>query len=278
MTSVKKLTLVNPDVNIMIITIARIEKNIIYVNNENINLFLPTMYKSWTTSQSSYIRFLQLFSFKTPNIYIIIFFNCVYFNNIYYYIIYMLKNFIGTQYRLADNWFNNININNYKDKQINYLEIGTFYGANILSVANTYGLHNDSRLYCIDPWEDYNDYPEYKNQQPIIYNSFINNIENSGVKDKIIINRGYSNLEIPKFQDEFFDIIYIDGNHEPEYVLEDAVLSFRKLKKNGIMIFDDYGWGGPDLTKKGIDGFLSGYHKRIKYLGLRASQVFIQKI
>ena len=98
-------------------------------------------------------------------------------------------------------------------------------------------------MYCIDPWEDYNEYPEFKNQQSSIYNAFINNIENSGVKDKIIINRGYSNLEIPKFQDEFFDIIYIDGNHEPEYVLEDAVLSFRKLKKNGIMIFDDYGWG-----------------------------------
>ena len=31
------------------------------------------------------------------------------------------------------------------------------------------------------------------------------------------------------------------------------------------MIFDDYGWGGPDLTQKGIDGFLSGYHKRILY-------------
>ena len=55
----------------------------------------------------------------------------------------MLKNFIGTKYRLADNWFNNIDINNYKGKQINYLEIGTFYGANILFVANTYGLHND---------------------------------------------------------------------------------------------------------------------------------------
>jgi hypothetical protein len=56
------------------------------------------------------------------------------------------------------------------------------------------------------------------------------------------------------------------------------VLSFRKLKKNGIMIFDDYGWGGPDLTKTGIDGFLSGYHKRIQFLGERDSQVFIKKI
>lgn len=98
-------------------------------------------------------------------------------------------------------------------------------------------------MYCIDPWEDYNDYPEYKDQQPTIYNTFISNVENSGVKNKIVINRGYSNVELLKFQDDFFDIIYIDGNHEPEYVLEDAVLSFRKLKKNGIMIFDDYGWG-----------------------------------
>ena len=132
-------------------------------------------------------------------------------------------------------------------------------------------------MYCIDPWEDYNDYPEYKNQQSSIYKSFIENVENSGVKDKIIIKRGFSNNEILKLEDNLFDIIYIDGNHEPEYVLEDAVLSFRKLKINGIIIFDDYGWGGPDLTKKGIDGFLSGYHKRITYLGLRDSQVFIKK-
>ena len=189
----------------------------------------------------------------------------------------MTNEFYGIKYRLADNWFYNIKINDYKDYPINYLEIGAFYGANILSVAKSYGLHNDSKLYCIDPWEDYEEYPEYKNQQSSIYNSFINNIENSGVKNKIIINRGYSNNEIPKFQDNFFDIIYIDGNHEPEYVLEDAVLSFRKLKIGGIMIFDDYGWGGPDLTQKGIDGFLAGYHKRITYLGERDSQVFVRK-
>ena len=188
-------------------------------------------------------------------------------------------NFIGEQFRLANNWYNNVNMSDYKDKQINYLEIGTYYGANILSVAKTYGLHTDSKLYCIDPWEDYDEYPEYKDMQPSIYNSFISNIENSGEKDKIIIKRGYSHTEIPKFDDDFFDIIYIDGNHEPEYALEDAVLSFRKLKKNGIMIFDDYGWGGPDLTQRGIDGFLSGYHKRIKNLGQAGGgQVFIQKL
>jgi predicted O-methyltransferase YrrM len=187
------------------------------------------------------------------------------------------SNFVGDQYRLADNWFSFINMDYHKEIPINYLEIGTFYGANLLSVAKTYGLHNDSKLYCVDPWEDYEEYPEYKNMQTSIYNTFLQNVENSGMKSKINIRRGYSNIEIPKFEDNFFDIIYIDGNHEPEYALEDAVLSFRKLKPNGIMIFDDYGWGGPDLTQRGIDGFLSGYHKRITYLGQRDSQVFIVK-
>jgi predicted O-methyltransferase YrrM len=190
----------------------------------------------------------------------------------------MLSNFKGTQYRLANNWFNTINVNEYKDKPINYLEIGAFYGANIISVGLSYGLHNESKLYCIDPWEDYNEYNEYKNEQPHIYETFNENIKNSGFQDKIIINRGYSNKEVCKFNDDFFDIIYIDGNHEPEYVLEDAVISFRKLKVNGIMIFDDYGWGGPDLTQKGIDAFLSGYSKRIQYLNNINTQVLIKKI
>jgi predicted O-methyltransferase YrrM len=190
----------------------------------------------------------------------------------------MLNNFIGLQYRLANNWFNFVDINNFKDTPINYLEIGVFYGANILSVANSYALHSDSKLYCIDPWEDYAEYTEYKNQQTTIYNSFINNIENSGVKHKIIINRGYSNLEIPKFEDEFFDIIYIDGNHECEYVLKDAVLSFTKLKKNGIMIFDDYGWIDFPGTQAAVDAFLSDYHEKIIVLGQQDYQIFVKKI
>ena len=190
----------------------------------------------------------------------------------------MLKNFTGVNYRLANNWYDRVDVNHYKDKPINYLEIGAFYGANLLSVDQSYGSHPDSKLYCIDPWEEYDEYPEYKNEQSTIYDAFINNIENSGSKDKIVIKRGYSNAEIPKFEDNFFDIIYIDGNHEPEYVLEDAVLSFRKLKKDGIMIFDDYGWGGPDLTQRGIDGFVSGYHKRIQNLGETDTQIFIRKM
>ena len=188
-----------------------------------------------------------------------------------------LDNFTGTQYRLADNWFSIIPLDAFNTRPIHYLEIGTFYGANLLSVANSYAIHSDSKLTCIDPWQDYNEYPEYKGQQNTIYETFLTNITESG-KENITVRRGYSHEVIPTLPDNSFDIIYIDGNHEPDYVLEDAVLSFRKLKTGGVMIFDDYGWGGPDLTQKGIDGFLAGYHKRITRIGLKESQLFVQKL
>ena len=188
------------------------------------------------------------------------------------------KNFIGETYRTADNWFYHVNLLEYANKPIKYLEIGTFYGANLLSVEKTYASNSESKLYCIDLWEDYDDYPDYQGRHMTIYDGFMKNIENSGKSDKIEIRRGYSHNELLKFEDEFFDIIYVDANHRPQYVLEDAVLSFRKLKKNGIMIFDDYGWGGPDMTQRGIDAFVSAYHKCIVNLGLRDSQVFIRKL
>ena len=188
------------------------------------------------------------------------------------------EKFSGVAYRLANNWFSFVKLENYQNKSINYLEIGAFYGANLLSVANTYASHKNSKLFAIDPWQDYDEYPEYKNEQQSIYLKFMENVNNSNLGDKIIPIRGFSSNEVLKFENDFFDIIYIDGNHEPEFVLEDAVVSFRKLKNNGIMIFDDYGWGGLDLTKRGIDSFLNGYYKKIKILGQKETQVFIQKL
>ena len=190
----------------------------------------------------------------------------------------VMPSFDGIQYRLATNWHSFIPLEKYQSTPIRYLEIGAFYGANLISVAQSYGSHPDSQMYAIDPWIDYEDYPEYKGQQTTIYDTFLRNIDQSGHSDKIVIKRGYSNEQLLLLEDDSFDVIYIDGNHEPEYVLEDAVLSFRKLKIGGIMIFDDYGWGGPDLTQRGIDAFLSGYHKRIRRIGMKESQVFIRKM
>ncbi len=191
----------------------------------------------------------------------------------------LVENFKGTSYRLTNNWYDFIPLS-LNENPIKYLEIGTFYGANIISCTKSYGSHPKSLLYGVDPYADYNEYDEYKNEITNIYETMKENLNLLAPeeKKKITIFREYSYDKIPKFMNDYFDIIYIDGNHLPEYVLEDAALSFRKLKVNGYMVFDDYGWNGEDGTKRGIDAFLHAFRDRIQILGGRETQVFIKRI
>ena len=41
---------------------------------------------------------------------------------------------------------------------------------------------------------------------------------------------------------EFFDVIYIDGYHQYDYVKRDFINSLNFLKKDGILICDDFLW------------------------------------
>ena len=63
------------------------------------------------------------------------------------------------------------------------------------------------------------------------------------------------------------------------------MLSFRKLKRGGFLVFDDYGWGSADLTQRGIDAFLAAYRDRIELVGgatvadaLVESQLIVRKL
>ena len=162
-----------------------------------------------------------------------------------------------------------------QDIPINYLEIGVLTGNNTLRVLSTFCTHKDSKLYCVDPWIDYDEYTEYKNQQTKNYADFLFNITNSGSAEKYVIKRGFSEDIVPKFEDNFFDLIFIDGNHETEFVYKDGIMSLQKLKPGGYMIFDDYDW---KETKEGINKFLDEYRDQLKVIGETTYQLFIQKL
>ena len=132
----------------------------------------------------------------------------------------MLTEFIGGHYRLAYNWFEHVNIDDYKNRGFKYLEIGAYNGANILSFATSYGVHEDTKLYCIDPWEDYEDYPEYGQEQTNNYERYMKNLENSGVSSKITTIRGYSNIEVPKFEDNFLILFTLMETMNPNMYLK----------------------------------------------------------
>ena len=163
-----------------------------------------------------------------------------------------------------------------ENKAINYLEIGVHKGTNLVFVAKSYCQHPNSRMYCVDPWMDYDDYPEYKGQQDVLFETFKNTV--NPYINKCILHRGFSDDIVPTFQNNFFDIIYVDGNHETEYVYRDGKMAFEKVKSGGYIIFDDYNDSWMQ-TFRGINMFLNEYYQKIKILTLRnyAAQLIIQK-
>jgi hypothetical protein len=159
---------------------------------------------------------------------------------------------LGICYRLAEQfWLDYIPSTN--DRPIKYCEIGVCNGFNIVSVEKYYAKHPDSKLYAIDPWEDYNEYPQYKGEQEQNYYNYLHNINLCNIQSKVITIRNKSENALPKFEVNFFDIMYIDGSHEYEFVKKDCILSLPKVKSGGYIIFDDVGISENDLIRKAID-------------------------
>ena len=51
-----------------------------------------------------------------------------------------------------------------------------------------------------------------------------------------------------KYEDNFFDYIYIDAEHTFKAVTKDLEVWYPKLKKNGTLFGDDYYWREEDDT------------------------------
>lgn len=166
-----------------------------------------------------------------------------------------------------------------ENRPITYLEIGVADGGNAIYVADSFCKHPESKLYCVDPWTDYEEYPEYKGEQEIGWQNFNTNIQNSRHYPKFVVHRGFSDTIVPTFSDKFFDIIFVDGNHETEYVYHDGQMALDKVKLGGYIIFDDYSYTW-EQTVKGIEMFLDNYSRNIRVLmkDKNRNQCIIQKI
>ena len=146
--------------------------------------------------------------------------------------------FYGNVYNLSYKWIPIIPVS---EQPVKIMEIGAYHGANTCSYMKSYARHPRSEIHCVDPWMDYDGYDEYQSKQHTNYSLFIQNLARLSPEDlhKVHLHRGLSETMIPRFADNMFDIIYIDGNHALRYVLQDAIQSYHKIKRGGWIIFDD---------------------------------------
>ena len=143
-------------------------------------------------------------------------------------------------------------------------EVGVYRGEfakEIISKCSPY------RLHLIDPWEYVKDYEnswygggqmsqkKMDEKYDFVIDRFKEKIENG----EVVVHRKRSNEAAEEFDDEYFDWVYIDGNHMYEFVIEDLKLFWPKVKEKGIIMGDDYGregWWNNGVTKA-VDEFVS---------------------
>lgn len=121
------------------------------------------------------------------------------------------------------------------------LEVGVWEGDNAELIYN----HNPKEMYLIDAWANQSGDKLYrleKGQLPqhIFDNSFNMVKAKFNNKDNVKIIKGFSMDLVKNYEDEFFDMIYIDAAHYYEAVKNDFENWLPKVKVGGYICGDDY--------------------------------------
>jgi predicted O-methyltransferase YrrM len=121
----------------------------------------------------------------------------------------------------------------------NVLEIGTFHGLSLSYIVETCILNN-TNIYCLD----------IKKQSELM-----ENLKKWRNPDNVHLKFADSRQAHVDYEDQFFDLIFIDGDHSYETVKSDIANFWPKLKNNGVMCGHDYNSVWPGVMRAVDEAF-----------------------
>jgi predicted O-methyltransferase YrrM len=128
-------------------------------------------------------------------------------------------------------------LSHLKDQPFDYLEVGSWEGASACFVAQNFP---KARISCVDAWLGADDI-----QSKLAATSEANFTKNTAFfSERLIKLKGFSQQVLAGLHGaKTYDVMYVDAGHYSDDVMMDALLCWQLLKKNGILIFDDFVWG-----------------------------------
>lgn len=158
-------------------------------------------------------------------------------------------------------------VEEFKPKCI--VEVGTWKGHSAIRWAEEIKRNNlDSKVYCVDTWLGATEFHTnlansknrnlmMKNGYPQIFYQFLSNVVHRNVQDIIIPipNTSIIGYNILRYNKISPDIVYIDASHDYHDVKVDLINYYSLIKRNAILVCDDYGNGTFPGVKKAVDEF-----------------------
>ncbi|MDP7030535.1 MAG: class I SAM-dependent methyltransferase [Phycisphaerales bacterium] len=140
-------------------------------------------------------------------------------------------------------------------------EIGVWKGAFTERVLRQ---RKPASYHLIDPWAFQGDMPDRWYGGAIAdgqgYMDAIHDDiqQRFGTLPNVTIHRSPSVEAAAEFDDDYFDWVYIDGDHSYEAVLADLECYAPKVKSGGWLLGDDFLWGGDSLpVKRAVEEFVA---------------------
>ncbi|NOU16982.1 MAG: class I SAM-dependent methyltransferase [Bacteroidales bacterium] len=147
---------------------------------------------------------------------------------------------------------------------------------------------NPKKIYLIDPYMYvadykyalYGGYSGSQEKMDEIYQSVVFRFSSMIERGQLEIIRKKSDEGLGSLIDNTLDWIYIDGNHTYEYVRNDLLGSWGKVKVGGFITGDDYGLPGwwNDGVKKAVDEFIDFKQNSIEIIAFIGAQFILKKI
>jgi hypothetical protein len=146
-------------------------------------------------------------------------------------------------------------LSHFSDKEVLFLQIGVYMGHASKYLLENILTNNNAKLFDVDAWGGETGLVGENQEAHEKFNwESIEKHYDEKFKDyfgnKLVKYKGTSDSFFEK-NTEYFDFIYIDGNHQFEHVLKDANNAIKFLKGDGIISFDDY--GGLSEIRKVVD-------------------------
>lgn len=117
------------------------------------------------------------------------------------------------------------------------VEVGVAAGdySQTLSDANP-----QMKLYGVDPYVPYEDYPDFR-EQSVFSNRLKEANKRLAGRPNFEFIKEFSLNAIKRFTDNSLDFVYIDANHQEPFVTQDITEWYKKVRPGGIIAGHDYG-------------------------------------
>lgn len=150
------------------------------------------------------------------------------------------------------------------------VEIGTFEGRTARWLLENILVHPNSHLHCIDPYH----YEGRTELKTVDRAKDLAQRNLAAFADRCTIHHDYSYNVLPVMPDDWFDLIYVDGDHSAAACFYDMCHAYRMLKPGGIVIVDDI--AGHEREKWGANCPLVAVNTFMQ-LGLAAEMIWTDK-